>query len=84
MEYDMTSEEQALLSYLEDRLHEGENPNEDELAEQRGEGVRRLLRSLADKQLISLGLLPEGSVNVVYGLSPEAQESLGIHRDATQ
>ncbi|MEV6314391.1 hypothetical protein [Streptomyces sp. NPDC051776] len=84
MELDMTSEERALISYLGERLAAGDNPTEDDLAAQMGEAVRQQLRSLADKELVSLGVLPEGGPDVVFGLSPEAQETLGIHRDATQ
>ncbi|MGP3925407.1 MULTISPECIES: hypothetical protein [unclassified Streptomyces] len=84
MEIDLTSEERSLLSYLGERLAAGDNPTEDDLAEQLGEDVRQRLRSLADKELVSLGVLPEGGPDVVFGLSPEAQEALGIHRDATE
>lgn len=76
MDFDITSEERALLTHLSERLAAGENPTEDDLAEERGEGVRQQLRSLADKELVALAVVPEGGPDVVFAVAPEIKAVL--------
>lgn len=83
MDFNITSEEEALLLRIREVLSDGLMPTEADLADELGDEVRAQVRSLAGRGWLILQRADSdaGGLAYVEGLTPWAETALSSRRD---
>ncbi|MGW4564380.1 hypothetical protein ACWEN3_18830 [Streptomyces sp. NPDC004561] len=77
MDFNITAEEEAIVFYLAGGVQGGHPPSDDDLAEELGDEVRPLLRSLLDKGWIVVGEDRELALSTIARYAVSSRRDVG-------